>query len=309
MKKIFFLFTIVSVILITGCSTYNNFKKEDGKIKILTTLFPQYDFARQIAGDKADVALLLTPGMESHSFDLAPSDIIKISNSDLFIYTGKYMENWVDTVIDSLDDNSVTILDVSKGITLKENHEEEHDEEEEHEDGLDPHIWTSPKNAKIMVKNILAELVKIDPDNSYYYNENAEKYLSELDLLDDQFEEIVSSSKRKKMVFATRFAFFYFASDYNLDYVSAYDSCSHESEPSLKTITEIIEEIKNDNVPVIYYQELSSTAVADSISSESGATPLLFHSAHNVTKKEFTSGVTYLSIMKQNAENLRIGLN
>lgn len=303
MKKILTLIltAVLSVSLLAGCAAEP--KKGlpapndagNGKIKIVATLFPQYDFARQITGDKAEVTLLLPPGMESHSYEPTPSDVIEINDSDLFIYTGKYMEAWSQKIIDSMKDNGSHsfVLDASQGIDLVKD---------------DPHIWTDPLAAKQMVANILDALCSVDPSNAGYYKENAANYSKELDDLDAEFKSIVSSGKRNEVIFGSRFALYYFVKRYGLEYEAAFDSCSEETEPSAKTIVSLIEKIKKDKIPVIYYAEIEDPKVARSISAETGAKMLLFHSCHNVTKEEFESGATYLSLMKQNAENLKEGL-
>lgn len=305
MRKYLSYIFLTFIIILTGCSNKNI--NNTNKIKIIATLFPQYDFARQIVKDKGNVELLITPGKESHSYDLTPSDIIKISKSDLFIYTGKNMENWIQTVIDSLDDGTVKILDVSKNISLYEIlHDEDNDE---HTHNIEPHIWTSPKNAKIMVQNILEAIIEIDPDNKEFYENNAQNYLNELEKLDKNIKEVVLNAKRNKIYFASRFAFYYFVRDYNLEYVSIFDSCADEAEPSIKDITNLINDIKHNNIPVIYYQELTDTNVAQTIAKETNVRTLQLHSAHNVTKKEFENEITYLEIMYANLENLKVGLN
>lgn len=310
---------VLSVSLLAGCTTEP--KKEppapndagNGKIKIVATLFPQYDFARQIAGDKADVTLLLPPGMESHSYEPTPSDVIKINDSDLFIYTGKYMEVWSQKIIDSMKDNGSRsfVLDASQGIDLvKTEDEARHSHEGEEDEGpYDPHIWTDPLAAKQMAANILDALCSVDPSNAGYYKENAANYIKELDDLDAEFKSIVSGGKRNEVIFGSRFALYYFVKRYGLEYEAAFDSCSEETEPSAKTIVSLIEKIKKDKIPVVYYAEMEDPKVARSISAETGAKMLLFHSCHNVTKEEFENGATYLSLMKQNAKNLKEGLN
>lgn len=318
-----------------GCTqnqnTPNVIKDElvNKKIKVVTTLFPQYDFARQIAGDKAEIVLLLPPGAESHSFEPTPSDIISINKSDVFIYTGKYMEPWAERIIQSIDSGTVNVLDASSGITLvKEEHdhnegdhhdgeldEDEHEHEEEvhggdgHNHEYDPHIWTSPVIAIKMVDNIASSLCYADPENASYYKANAESYKMQLGLLNDEFSEIVTSGLRNKIYFGGRFALHYFIEEYGLEYESAYDNCSSETEPSARDMAHIIDEIKENNIPVIYYEELTDPKVSRSISEDTGAEMMLFHSCHNLSKKDFDSGVTYLDLMKQNAENLRKGLN
>lgn len=341
MKKIL---TVILVVLLAsalfGCtqnqetSDISENEKSNEKIKIVTTLFPQYDFARQIAGDKAEITLLLPPGAESHSFEPTPSDIITINNADIFIYTGKYMEPWAEKLIQSTDSDTINILDVSNGITLaKEEHEHEHDEEEHEEDDpghdaeeqehdendehggdghnheYDPHIWTSPVIAKKMVDNIAASLCYVDSENASYYKSNAENYKEQLDVLDAEFNEIVSTGIRNKVYFGGRFALHYFTEEYGLEHESAYDNCSSETEPSAHDIAQIIDEIKKNKIPAIYYEELTDPKVSRSISEDTGVKMLLFHSCHNLSKEDFEKGVTYIDLMKQNAENLREGLN
>lgn len=327
-KRILIPITIILLLLLTGCTSGKEVpaveETKSGKIQIVATLFPQYDFARQIAGDKADITLLLPPGMESHSYEPTPSDIIKINHSDLFLYTGEYMEAWSQKIIEGMPDagSHSVVLDVSKGINLAKTsdieaeheheheyeHEQEHEDVDEHEHFYDPHIWTNPLHAKVMVKNIQETLCEIDPVNADYYKENAAKYSRELDVLDTEFKTIVQNGKRNEIIFGSRFALYYFAKQYGLNYEAAFDSCSSETEPSAKTVAKLIEEIKEEQFPVIYYAEIEEPKVAKSISEETGAKMLLFHSCHNITKAELQEGATYLSLMKQNAQNLKEGL-
>lgn len=309
MKKMGVWLLCVSMLLglLTGCVA-NKEGAGDKKLTIVTTLFPQYDFARQLCGDRAEITLLLPPGVESHSYEPTPADIIKINQADLFIYTGKYMEPWAQSIIEGITDSNVMVVDASQGIQLDESQEEE-DEHEGHNHAYDPHIWTSPVLAQEMVENIADALCEADPEGESLYRDNEEIYKKELEQLDEEFASIVNSAKRKEIVFAGRFAFHYFAQRYGLNYVAAFDSCSHESEPSVKTIAQMIDIIRQEQIPVVFYEELTDPKVAQSISEETGTKMLLLHSCHNVSKKDFDSGVTYLSLMEQNAANLKEGLN
>lgn len=316
----------VIITMVTGMTACAGSFRANGKLSIVTTLFPQYDFAKQIAGDKAEVILLLSPGMEAHSYDPAPSDIVRINESDLFIYTGEYMETWASQIIKSLE-KDVKILDVSEGIRLTysedehgaEKHEDtdhaedendDHDEEDhdDHAHVYDPHIWTSPVIAQQMVGNILNELIEIDSENEDYYRKNAERYLAELAELDEEFRQAAENADIQTLYFADKFAMYYFTKEYSLTYVSAYDSCSSETEPSAKLVAKMIDEVREDNAPAVFYAELSNHKAADTISKETGTKELLLHSCHNVSKDEFENGATYISLMKQNLENLKIGL-
>lgn len=303
--------TVICIMPVSGCTKKES--KETEKLSIVTTLFPQYDFARQIAGDKADVTLLLKPGTESHDYDPSASDMIKINEADLFIYTGQYMEPWAVTIVDGIDNKDLDVLDASENITLcKGDHdedEEEHIEEETHSHEYDPHIWTSPKNAIIMINNILEELCKIDSENETYYRENAEKYIEQIEQIDSDFRQVVSEAKYDTMYFGGRFALLYFVEEYGLNYESAFDSCSSETEPSARLVSHIVDEMKENGAKTVFYEELASTKTAQTIADEVGGNILLFHSCHNVSSDEFKNGATYVSIMRQNVENLKKGLN
>lgn len=332
------------------------------KLKIVATLFPQYDFARQIAGDYADVTLLLPPGMESHSYDLRPADMIEIRESDMFIYTGKYMEVWAQTIIDSLDD-SVMVVDVSDGITLEKeedyfvdehsahehsthehiahedtDEDDEHgahedtdgddehgahentDEDDEHDSHAehshsghtheyDPHIWTSPVYAMQMVENIVDALMEKDSQHAEEYRQRADEYIDKLAEVDAAFRQVSEESARRTIFFGGRFAMTYFVREYDFDCVSAYHDCSAESEPSISSVMRMIDEIKESGAKAVYYEELADPKVARTIAEETGVKLLLLHSAHNVSRQEYESGVTYLDIMWNNVEKLKEGLN
>lgn len=323
---------IVSLLLI-GCSKAETTDSKvagdnTSKIKVVTTLFPQYDFANQVGKDAVEVKMLLKPGVESHTYEPAPSDIIEINKADIFLYTGDEMEPWVSKILDSLD-SDVMIVDLSKNITLDkvEDHDHEHEDEESDEDHLhedeseeaeheedhvhsyDPHIWTNPLNAKLMVEDIKAALSEVDKADKMTYENNAKEYLASLDQLDQDIREVVKQAKRDEVVFGGRFAFHYFFEEYGLDYVSAYDSCSSETEPSAKVIATIIDKVKEDQIPIIFYEEFANPKVAESIANATGAKTLLLHSCHNVSTDDYKNGATYLSLMYQNLENLKEALN
>lgn len=306
-----FIVCVCTAFCITGCvNTQPANQNRQARPQIVATLFPQYDFARAIAGDYADVTLLLPPGTESHTYEPSPADIIKIQQSDLFIYTGKYMEHWAEKIIADLDKSKTRVLDVSEGIALtNEEDESEHSEENtEHNHQFDPHIWTSPFNALIMAENIGSALAQADPVHAKEYAENTAEYCSQLAALDTDFANLVKDAEHKKIVFGGRFAMHYFAQHYGLEYISAYDSCSSETEPGARLVAKIIDEMEAENIRVIYYEELSNHTVADMVAAETGAKALLLHSCHNITKEEMARGATYISLMRQNYENLKEGL-
>ncbi len=283
------------------------------KLRIVTTIFPQYDFARQVTGDKAELTMLLHPGAESHSYEPSPKDIIKIQQSNIFIYVGGESDKWVDEVLSSLDTGNMRIIKLMDCVdALKEEHVEGMDAEHEDEaDGYeyDEHVWTSPKNAIKITKKISEAACEADKQNASYYKENTQSYLDKLKALDSSFTLAVKEAKRQVMVFGDRFPFRYFADAYGLDYYAAFPGCSSETEPSAATLKFLIDKVRDEKIPYVFTIEMSDQKVADTICEAAGAKKLLFHSCHNVTKEEFESGVTYVSLMQENYKNLLAALN
>lgn len=317
LKKKFLCISILAISAFALGSCGKDETKENSKITIVTTIYPDYDFAKQIVGDKGEVSLLLDPGTESHDYDPTPADIISINKADLFIYTGEYMETWAPGIIDSLESDTVTVVDASKGIELikteedvlkEEEYAAEEDAGDEHVHEYDPHIWTSPKNAITMINTILEAVIKEDPDNEQYYKDNAAAYISQISELDQEFKEIVANNNYDTIYFGGRFALVYFVKQYGLSYMAAFDSCSSETEPSAKLVTQIVDAMKLNGANVVYYEELTDPKSAVAIADEIGGSTLLLHSCHNVSAEDFENGATYVSLMKQNAQNLKVGL-
>lgn len=301
-KKLISLFICIALVPLAGCS--GDFTQSD-KIQITATLFPQYDFARQIGGDKVEVTLLLPPGQESHLYDPSPSDMAKISQSDLFIYTGDNMEGWAGDIASSVG-SEVKVLDVSENIDLYM--EDDHENEEGHEHSLDPHIWLDIDNAKKMCVNIATQLILISPENADYFTDNLTEYLGELSLLDLKYTQVFEQGQAKELIFGGRFALGYLTRRYNIAYKSAYDSCSANSEPSPQDIVTLSTYVKQNDIKVIYCEEYSDPKVAREIASANNCEVLVIHSCHNISKEEREDGTTFISLMTQNLENIRKGL-
>lgn len=289
MKKILCIILIITMLFALSACKVNN---ENNKLKIVTTIFPYHSIAKEICGDDAEITMLLKPGAESHTYDPTTQDILAIKNADIFIYTGGESDKWVDTILSSVDTSKTKII---KAIDLVDPiHEEHHDE-------YDEHIWTSVKNAAIITEAIY------NATENEQYAESKNQYIDKLNDLDKELENVLNSTD-KTLIFADRFPFSYFAKDYNVKYISAFPSCSEESEPSIQTMAEIIDTIKKENISTVFYIEFSNQKIADTIQSETGAGKLLFHSCHNVTNEEFNSGASYLSLMEQNLKNLKEAL-
>jgi zinc transport system substrate-binding protein len=292
--------------------------KTDGKISVTTSIFAPYDFVRRIAGDRVNLTMLLPPGTESHSFEPAPRDIITIQNSDIFIYIGGETDRWAGRILASMNTDKMKILSMMDTVEVVEEElvegleddedEHGHDEHEHDEAASDEHVWTSPKNAILIVRAITELLCAADTANAGYFRQNAAAYTAELAELDAGFEKIMSGAKRKTIVFGDRFPFRYFVDAYGLEYFAAFPGCSTETEPSAATVAFLINKIKAEKIPVVFYIELSNEKMADTIYAETGAKKLPLHACHNVTKRDFDSGLGYLDFMRRNAENLKEAL-
>lgn len=318
-------------------------KVENEKISVVATIFPQYDFVRQIAGENVELKMLLKPGEETHSYEPTPQDIIAIQNSDLFIYVGGENDAWVEDILESMPDNGRKTLklvdcvdtveeehvegmkeerghDHDEDDAEHEEHEVEHEEDEaDHEEHgqeethsvheIDEHVWTSPLNAVKIVEQIKEELCEIDSENAPDYEENAEAYVAQLKELDQEFQDVVDHSKRKLMIFGDRFPFRYFAEAYGLDYYAAFSGCASDTEPSAATMAFLINKVQDENIKTVLKMELSNENIAKAIAEATNADVKEFYSCHNLTAKQFADGETYLSLMEKNVETLREVLN
>ena len=294
----------------TGKTTETN---TDGKLQIVATIFPPYDFARQVAGEQAELTMLLPPGTESHHFDPTPQDMIKIQNADLFIYVGGESDKWVEDMLSSSSKKPKKVIALMDCVDKLEEEivegmeaEEEHDDSDEVE--YDEHVWTSPKNAVTITKALNTAMKELDPAHESLYEKRTNSYCKELSALDDSFRQIVDNGSRKVMVFGDRFPFKYFADAYGLKYYAAFPGCSGETEPSAATVAFLIDKVNSEKIPVVFTIEFSNGKIADTICESTGAKKLQMHSCHNVTQEDFEKGVTYLELMQQNAVSLKEAL-
>ncbi len=300
-----------AVLFLAGCGSYVE-QPDNNELNVTTTIFPSYDFTREIAGEKANINLLLPPGSDAHSFEPSPKDIINIQNADLFIYTGGESDSWIDDILDTIDTGNTKIIKLMDVCSPMKEEIPEGMQTEEHDHGeseYDEHAWTSPKNAVLITEAISDTLCEIDNSNSALYKENTDEYIKQLNELDIKFENIVNSAKRNTVIFADRFPFLYFAKEYGLKYYAAFPGCAEETEPDIATVAFLIDKVRKEQIPVVFYIEFSNHKLADTVSEETGAKTMLLHSCHNVTKEEFDSGITYIDLMNNNAEALREALN
>jgi zinc transport system substrate-binding protein len=283
--------------------------KNENDLKIVTTIFPYYDFARAVVGDDNNIELLIKPGAELHSYEPTPADIIKIQNADVFIYNGGENDEWVENILATLDMSNVTVLKMMDYVEIYEEDDEWIlNEEKEEEIGYDEHIWTSPRNAIKLVETISKTLVDLNNEKSEVYTTNSQNYIEEINNIDNQIKEIVDNSQNKLLIFGDRFPFRYLIEEFHLKYRAAFAGCSSESEPSASTITNLIETIRENNVPVVLYIELSNEKVANIIAEETGIKTMCLNSCQGISKSDFDNGETYVSIMKKNIETLKMAL-
>lgn len=300
------------LILVPGCTGGPAVTKDNGKLNVVTTIFPYYDFVRQVAGDKVNLRLAIPAGMDTHSFEPTASDMVAFSNADIVIYNGGEMEIWVDEVLEASSNNNVKagkMMDYIDVVTEEEvnNANEKHghnDEEEEY----DEHIWTSPVNACKIISKIADILSGADVENTGYYKKNADKYIKMIKELDKKFREVVNSSKRNYLLFADRFPLRYFVDEYKLGYGAAFAGCSSEIEPGADVIAFLADKARDEDIHVILKIELTSSKVAEAIAETAGAEVMTFNTCHNVTKEQFDKGVTYYDLMKGNLDVLKKAL-
>lgn len=292
------------MVLLCGCSGAESGKPK-GKPQIITTIFPAYDFARAVFGDTADITLLLIPGSESHSYDPSARDIVKIDNCDLFIYNGGESDSWVDTMLKSTSGvNTLRMMDSVEALHEEEvqngESHEEHDDEE-----YDEHIWTSPKNAALIVESVKSAAVQLNPEKSAFYEQRTGDYVQQINDLDKRFSELLKGEKRY-FVFGDRFPLLYFFREYDLNYYAAFPGCGSETEPSAQVVAFLAEKLKDsDTVDAVFHIELSNHKLADNLAGENGLPTAEFHTCHNITADDFVAGESYVSLMERNYEMLK----
>ena len=299
---------------------------EDGRLRIVTTLFPYYDFARAIVGDRAEVTLLLSPGREAHSFEPTPLDAVTISRADVFIYNGGESEEWVDDMLDAAGEEIGTILNMMDAVDVMEEvfvegmqgaEAEEHDHEHGHDEDsqedsdeieYDEHIWTSPANAAALCQTICDALCEVDHANQEVYQANCAAYVAELNALDARFRALREGAARDLIVFADRMPLLYFCEEYGLRYRAAFHGCSTDTEPSLATLKYLIDKVAEEDIPVVYTVDLDSRKIAEVVAECTGAGIETLYSLQTVSRADFDAGETYISLMERNLKALERGL-
>ena len=288
------------------------YKKE--KASVVATTFAPYDFSRQIAGEDAEVSMLLAPGEESHTFEPTAADIMKIEECDVFVYGGGESDEWVKSMLSSVDTGKISVvrmMDVTENLREEmlegmEDEEHEHDDEDRDEE-YDEHVWTSPKNAERIVFAINKALCERDPEHKNGYEERTRQYLEKLSALDEEFEAFSKKAAGRHFVVGDRFPFKYLADEYSLEFYAAFPGCSAQSDANPTTIAFLSEKVRNEKIPVIYKVDLSTGSVARSIADSTGARVETLWSCHVISADDFKNGETYLSLMQRNLSALERG--
>jgi zinc transport system substrate-binding protein len=295
-----------------------------GKLKVLSTLFPYHDWAMVIGGDLVESTLILPPGVETHSFDPTPKDIARIQQSDIFIYTGKYMEPWAEDLVAGAVGKGLRVIEAGILVELligeadgDHGHHQDHkgkghqetDGKDKHGHGnVDPHIWLEFTNAAKIVLGMAQAFAEKDPKNGEIYMARAEAYGDSLRELDQRYAKTLETCRQRTIIYGGHFAFGYAAKRYQLKHISPYKGFSPNAEPSPKDVAQLARRMKKEGHSHIFFEEGIEPKVAKVISSETGAKMLLLHGAHNLGKKELEDKVTYLSLMNGNLERLQEGL-
>lgn len=295
---------ILSLLLMTGCTT----PTKEQSFNIVVTNFPCYDFVRAITKNDPDISIkmLIKPGMDSHSYEPTPQDMVAIKESDLFFYVGGESDDWVGSLLADMNPKRIVkMLDLVSNLKLEEHVEGM--EEEKHEEH-DEHVWTSPKNTMEIVEGLNKRMCALDKNHASKFNKNTENYIEQIASVDYSFKQVVKNAKRKDIVVGDRFPLLYFAKEYGLTYSAAFPGCSEQTEPSAATISYLIDKVKKDHNPAIFKIELSNGQIARTISEETGTKVLTIQSMHNVSAEDFNNGETYVSIMRKNVKAVKEAL-
>ena len=303
--------TMMALAVLTACRQKNS-PVDSGRLQVVTTLFPLYDFVRNVGGDSVEVTLLLPPGVEPHSFEPKPEDVLKVARADVFIYTSLEMEPWAEKLVNGVARSGKPVkLQAGAGARYLAAaggaDDDHHRHEGTHQGARDPHIWLDIRNAMLMVDTIAGSLAKSAPAKRELFLANAAAYKKQLAALENRYKSGLAECKSREFIHGGHYAFAYLADCYQLNYISAF-GVSAESEPSPRRLVELVKTVRQHKLDYIFYEELLSPRIAETIATETGAKLLKLHGVHNLTRDELDGGATYLSLMEQNLANLEKGL-
>lgn len=310
--SIIILVIIVAIFIYALIKPNNSKTKSTDKISVVCTSFVGYDFVKAITkgSNNIEITYLLDSGVDAHNFEPTASQIIAIQQSALFVYNGGEMENWTEQVIPTMDLSNTKLIKLMDTVELyKEEHIDGAEEHEEHQElAWDEHVWTSPKNALKMLESLELALEEIDNEEKDIFRKNVNNYKKQIEKLDEDIWEIVENAKRKRLVFGDRMPIRYFLEEFGLKASGAFNGCSTETEPSTKTLTYLINLIKEENIPVVLYIENGNSKVANIISKETGAKAMQMQTLHSISNEDYKNGETYVTLMNRNLEVLKNAL-
>jgi zinc transport system substrate-binding protein len=310
-----FKYTIIPVlicllILMSGCGINSgdgdngNNTRENGKLKIFTTIYPVYFFTSSIAADKGEVINLVPAGGEAHHWEPSPKDVVEMNHADAVIFSGAGMEAWIDDILTGLNEG-VKAVDCSENIELLSVGGSQH-LDGTHEASVDPHIWMDPVNATVMVENITKALCELDPENAQVFKQRGDALIKRLTDLDEEFRKTLQGLNSKKMV-VSHAAFGYMAKRYGLEQISV-RGISPEVEPGPARLAEIIDTIRQNDIKCIFVESLVSPKISETIAGETGVKTLVLYTLGGISKEDEQSGEDYFSLMQKNLAHLREGL-
>ena len=340
MKKIISIIVAVMVMAgsLSACSNKTDTNTDSKKIQIVTTIFPEYDWVKNITGDKAEqieLTLLTDTGVDLHSYQPSISDILKISTCDMFIYVGGESDKWVDDALAQATNKDMVVInlldvlgdkvkneELVEGMEHEHDHDHDdedhdhdddhdHDEDHEHEDEFDEHVWLSLRNAMLICDKITESLKTIDPSNADHYQDNANGYKGKLSMLDAEYNAAVGNAQVKTLLFGDRFPFRYMTDDYGLSYYAAFTGCSAETEASFETVIFLSGKVDELGLKSILTIEGSDKKIAETIKNNTATKDqkiLTLNSIQGITSTDIKNGVTYLSIMTDNLNILKEAL-
>lgn len=311
--------SLALVLLLLLCAAACNGAREEGDgLKIVVTVFPEYDWVMQILGDRADgaeVTLLLNNGTDIHSYQPSVSDLVKISECDIFIYVGGNTESWVEDALKNVSNSEMKVICLTEVLSdrvVEDGHEGEADHEHDHESVIDEHIWLSLRNAQRCCEYIADQLAAIDPENADEYKKNTADYCGLLSALDGEYRTAVESAKYNTLIFADRFPFRYLVDDYSIEYFAAFSGCSTETDASFETVAFLVDKLDESGVGSLIVIDGSDGKLANTVKANAASESVVIRtldSMQSVTASDIKNGTTYLSVMKENLETLKKALN
>lgn len=327
MKKSLLTITALAATAALGIGSFNlayaagtEDTSSEKKLNVMASFYPMYDFATKVGGDKVEVTNMVPAGTEPHDWEPAATDVKNLEEADVFIYNGAGMEHWTEDVLGALDNKELKVVEASRGLTLLEGKEEEEEETEDSssdsdasdestdsEITYDPHVWLDPLNAKAEMENIKNAFVEADPDNKDYYEQNYETYAEKFDQLDKEYKDGLADTKSKDLI-TSHEAFGYLCQAYGLNQVGI-EGLSPDSEPDASRMNEIIKFAKENNVKTIFFEELVSPKVSETIADEIGAKTAVLNPLEGLTDDEISAGEDYFSVMESNLKTIEDALN